>query len=70
MILTLHGSAVDLGWLNAARWLPYLVFGLIVGAIVDGRRRLPLMVGTDLVQAGLLLVVPLLWALDPCHCRR
>ena len=64
VVLTLHGSAADLGWLNAARWLPYLVFGLIVGAIVDGRRRLPLMVGTDLVQAGLLLLVPLLWAFD------
>ncbi|MCA1700972.1 MAG: hypothetical protein LC790_19565, partial [Actinobacteria bacterium] len=45
----------DVGWLNAARWLPYLVFGLVVGAIVDGRRRLPLMVGADLLQAALLL---------------
>ncbi|MEW1953330.1 MFS transporter [Terrabacter sp. NPDC080008] len=61
VVLTLHGTATDVGWLNAARWLPYLVFGLVVGAVVDGRRRLPLMVGTDLAQAGLLLVVPLLW---------
>ncbi|MDQ3094880.1 MAG: MFS transporter [Actinomycetota bacterium] len=61
VVLTLHGSAADVGWLNAARWLPYLVFGLVVGAIVDGRRRLPLMVGTDLVQAGLLLTIPLMW---------
>ncbi len=61
VVLTLHGSAADVGWLNAARWLPYLVFGLVMGAIVDGRRRLPLMVGTDLVQAVLLLAIPLLW---------
>jgi MFS family permease len=61
VILTLHGSAADVGWLNAARWLPYLVFGLLVGAIVDGRRRLPLMVGTDLLQATLLLAIPLVW---------
>jgi MFS family permease len=61
VVLTLHGSAADVGWLNAARWLPYLVFGLVVGAIVDGRRRLPLMVGTDLVQAVLLLTIPLIW---------
>jgi MFS family permease len=39
VVLTLHGSAADVGWLNAAQWLPYLVFGLVVGAIVDGRRR-------------------------------
>jgi len=61
VVLTLHGSAADVGWLNAARWLPYLAFGLVVGAIVDGRRRLPLMVGTDLLQAALLLTIPLLW---------
>jgi MFS family permease len=61
VVLTLHGSAADVGWLNAARWLPYLIFGLVVGAIVDGRRRLPLMVSTDLVQAALLLTIPLMW---------
>ena len=64
VVLTLHGSAADVGWLNAARWLPYLVFGLVVGAIVDRRRRLPLMVTTDLLQAVLLLCIPLLWWLD------
>ncbi|MEO8329472.1 MAG: MFS transporter [Candidatus Nanopelagicales bacterium] len=61
VVLTLHGSAADVGWLNAAQTLPYLVFGLVVGAVVDGRRRLPLMVGTDLVQAVLLLTIPVLW---------
>jgi MFS family permease len=64
VVLTLHGSAADVGWLNAVRWLPYLVFGLVVGALVDGRRRLPLMVGTDLVQAVLLLMIPLTWWLS------
>lgn len=61
VVLTLEGSAADVGYLNAARWLPFLVLGLVVGAVVDGRRRLPLMIGTDLVQGLLLLVVPLLW---------
>lgn len=64
VVLTLDGTASDVGLLNAARWLPYLTFGLVVGALVDGRRRLPLMVRTDLVQAFLLLLVPLLWWLD------
>ena len=61
VVLSLDGTAADVGWLNAARWLPYLVFGLVVGAIVDGRRRLPLMVGTDLLQAALLLAIPVTW---------
>lgn len=64
VVLTLDGTASDVGWLNAARWLPYLAVGLVVGALVDGRRRLPLMIGTDLLQAVLLLTVPLLWWLD------
>jgi MFS family permease len=64
VVLTLDGSASDVGWLNAARWLPYLVLGLVIGALVDGRRRLPLMIGTDLVQAVLLLSIPALWWLD------
>lgn len=61
VVLTLDGTATDVGWLNAARWLPYLVLGLVVGALVDGRRRLPLMVGTDVAQALLLMTIPLLW---------
>jgi MFS family permease len=64
VVLTLDGTAADVGWLNAARWLPYLTFGLVVGALVDGRRRLPLMVRTDLAQAVLLLAIPVLWWLD------
>lgn len=64
VVLTLDGTAADVGWLNAARWLPYLTFGLVVGALVDGRRRLPLMVRTDVAQAVLLLVIPVLWWFD------
>jgi MFS family permease len=64
VVLTLDGTAADVGWLNAARWLPYLTFGLVVGALVDGRRRLPLMVRTDVAQAVLLLAIPVLWWLD------
>ena len=61
VVLTLHGSAVEVGWLNAARWLPYLVVGVVVGALVDRHPRRPVMVATDLLQAGLLVTIPLLW---------
>ncbi len=61
VITTLDGSESDVGWVNSARFLPFLVFGLIVGALVDGRRRLPIMIVTDLAQAALLLAIPLLW---------
>jgi MFS family permease len=61
VVLTLRGSAADVGWLNSARWLPYLVLGIVVGALVDRHPRRPVMVVTDVVQAGLLATIPLLW---------
>lgn len=61
VVLTLHGSAAEVGWLNSVRWLPYLVVGVVVGALLDRRSRRPVMVATDLVQAGLLATIPLLW---------
>jgi hypothetical protein len=63
VVVTLHGSATDVGLLNASRWLPYLPFGLVAGALVDRRRRRPVLVGTDLGRAVLLGLIPLLWLL-------
>ncbi|SDS38649.1 Predicted arabinose efflux permease, MFS family [Friedmanniella luteola] len=64
VVVTLGGTAVEVGWLNAARWLPYLVLGLVVGALVDRVRRRPVMVASDLARAGLLALVPLAWSAD------
>ena len=64
VLVTLGGTAVQVGWLTSARWLPYLVLGLVVGALVDRVRRRPVMVVTDLARAALLGLVPLAWALD------
>lgn len=62
VVLTLDGDAQDVGWLNSVRWLPYLVLGLVVGALVDRCRRRPVMVVTDLAQAVLLISIPVAWA--------
>ena len=51
---TLRGSATDVGLLSAARWVPYLLFGLVAGVLVDRFRRLPVLIGTDLGR-GLVL---------------
>lgn len=64
VVLTLDGTAQDVGWLNSARWLPYLVLGLVVGALVDRVRRRPVMVATDLLRAALLVSLPVAHALD------
>lgn len=57
---TLHGSATQVGLVNAAQVAPYLVFGLIIGVLVDRWRRRPLLVATDLARGVLLAVVPVL----------
>ncbi|GAA3015717.1 MFS transporter [Actinokineospora globicatena] len=63
-VVALSASATEVGVLNAARWLPYLLFGLIAGVIVDRCRRRPMMIGTDLGRAVLLAVIPLLAVFD------
>ncbi|HEV7654771.1 MAG TPA: MFS transporter [Mycobacteriales bacterium] len=60
IVTTLAGSAADVGLVNAARWLPYLAVGVVVGALADRVRRKPLLVGTDLGRAVLLCAVPIL----------
>lgn len=59
VVVDLGGTAVQVGWLSAATWLPYLVLGLVVGALVDRARRRPVMVVTDALRAALLVLVPL-----------
>ncbi len=55
IVLELEGSASDVGFVNAARWFPYLVLGLLAGVWVDRHRRKPILVATD-VGRGLILV--------------
>lgn len=63
VVVTLHASATEVGVLGAARWVPYLGFGLVAGVLVDRYRRRPVLVGTDLVRGLALLLIPALAAL-------
>lgn len=60
VVVTLHEGAAGVGLVSAARWLPYLLFGLLIGVLVDRSRRRPLLVATDLIRGGLLVAVPVL----------
>jgi MFS family permease len=64
VVVTLSGSAFEVGLVSAARWLPYAVLGILAGALLERRRRKPLLIGTDLGRAALLLAIPALWAVD------
>lgn len=61
VVLTLDGTAEEVGWLNSSRWLPYLVLGLVAGAWVDRWPRRPVMAGTDVLRAALLCAIPAAW---------
>ena len=61
VVVTLKGTATDVGLMSAARWAPYLVLGLVVGALVDRYRRKPILVTTDLLRAVVLGAIPALW---------
>jgi MFS family permease len=51
VVLTLGGGAAEVGLVSAARWLPYLLFGVFVGVFVDRARRRPILVTTDFCAA-------------------
>lgn len=66
-VLYLHAGGFAVGALAAAEWVPWLLIGLPAGVWVDrGRRRL-LMLGCDLVRAGLLASIPVAAALGELH---
>src|SRR5690348_12465133 len=64
VVITLRQGAAGVGLVNASRWLPYLLFGLVAGVLVERSRRRPLLVTTDLVRGVLLVAVPLLALTD------
>jgi MFS family permease len=45
----LHANAGELGLLNSVRWLPYLLFALVIGAYADRLRRRRLLLVADSV---------------------
>jgi hypothetical protein len=45
-VILLDASATDMGVLGAARWLPYLMFGLVAGVWLDRVRRRPVLVAS------------------------
>jgi MFS family permease len=62
LVYKLTGSALNLGITTAAEFLPYLLFGLILGAWTDRIDRKRMMIGTDIARALIIASIPLLYA--------
>jgi MFS family permease len=54
ILVTMSGTALDQGLVNAARWAPYLLFGLVAGVWIDRLPRRTVLIGGDLGR-GLIL---------------
>jgi len=53
-VVVLHASAAEAGLVGVARWLPFLLFALPLGVIVDRRRRRPVLIAADIARAALI----------------
>jgi MFS family permease len=62
LVYKLTGSALNLGIATAAEFIPYLLFGLILGAWTDRVNRKRMMIGTDVARALIIASIPLLYA--------
>lgn len=63
-VLLLNASAFDMSVLALADLVPSCVLGLPVGVWVDRRRRLPLMIASDVMRAVVLVSIPAAAAFD------
>jgi hypothetical protein len=60
LVFKLTGSATNLAFTTAAEFVPYLLFGLLLGAVVDRLDRRRMMLLTDVARAAAIVVLPLL----------
>jgi hypothetical protein len=60
LVFKLTHSATNLGLTTAVELLPYLLFGLVLGALVDRVDRKRMMVLTDVARGGVIVVLPIL----------
>ena len=60
LVYKLTGSAINLGIAGAAEFLPYLLFGLLLGAWTDRVNRKRMMIFTDIGRAAIVATIPLL----------
>jgi MFS family permease len=64
LVFKLTGSALNLALTMVAEFLPQLLFGLVIGAIVDRVDRKRMMIATDIARAVVVSTIPVVDAFD------
>jgi MFS family permease len=57
--LVLHATPMQMGILTMTQALPYTLFGLFTGVLVDRSRKLPLVIWSDIGRGVILLLLPI-----------
>jgi MFS transporter, DHA3 family, macrolide efflux protein len=63
-VYELTGSAFKMTVIGLLQTIPPLVFGPLIGVYLDRMKKKPVMIWVDLIRAGLVMLVPLLYAME------
>ena len=63
-VYELTGSAFKMTVIGLLQTIPPLVFGPLIGVYLDRMKKKPVMIWVDLIRMGLVMLVPLLYAME------
>jgi MFS family permease len=69
-VYELTGSAFKMAIIGLLQTIPPLVFGPLIGVYLDRMKKKPVLIWVDLIRAGLVLLIPLLYAMGALTLER
>jgi DHA3 family macrolide efflux protein-like MFS transporter len=69
-VYDLTGSAFKMAVIGLLQTIPPLVFGPLIGVYLDRMKKKPVMIWVDLIRTGLVMLIPLLYAMDALTLER
>jgi MFS family permease len=69
-VYELTGSAFKMTLIGLLQTIPPLVFGPLIGVYLDRMKKKPVLIWVDLIRAGLVILIPLLYAMESLTLER
>src|SRR4029077_5647667 len=69
-VYDLTGSAFKMTVIGLLQTIPPLVFGPLIGVYLDRMKKKPVMIWVDFIRAGLVMLIPLLYAMEALTLER
>jgi len=69
-VYELTGSAFKMTVIGLLQTIPPLVFGPLIGVYLDRMKKKPVMIWVDLIRTGLVVLIPLLYAMEALTLER